>query len=93
VFDLLDAFAFFGLHLVDDAEQAGLDEFDQAFEHLRLAGEVAVKRRFRAVELGGQRGGGDLFPFGFSSISASVCRICSLRSPGFAMSLSLVCDF
>jgi hypothetical protein len=26
-------------------------------------------------------------PFGFSSIAASVCRICSLRSPGFAMFL------
>jgi hypothetical protein len=33
--------------LVDQAEDARLDELDQALEHLRLAGEVAVQRRFR----------------------------------------------
>jgi hypothetical protein len=38
-------------------------EFDQAFEHLGLAGEMAVERRFGTFQLGGQGGGGDLFPF------------------------------
>ena len=45
--------------LVDQGEDAGLDELDQAFEHLRLAGEVAVKRRFADAQFGRQRGGGD----------------------------------
>ena len=36
--------------LVDQREDALLDELDQAFEHLRLAGEVAVQRRFADVE-------------------------------------------
>jgi hypothetical protein len=60
--------SFCGLHgwsglafadLVDQREDALLDEFDQAFEHLRLAGEVAVQGRFAHIELGGQRRGGD----------------------------------
>ena len=47
--------------LVDEREDRALDELDQALEHLRLAGEVAVQRRFAHVEPGGQCGGGDAF--------------------------------
>jgi len=43
---LLQAAFFFLRDLVDQAEHGLLDELDQPFEHLRLAGEVAVQRRF-----------------------------------------------
>jgi len=36
--------------LVDQAEDGRLDELDQALEHLRLAREVAVQRRFRDLQ-------------------------------------------
>jgi hypothetical protein len=58
------------------------DELDQAFEHLRLAGEVAVERRFGAVEPGARAAVVIFSPFGVSSIWARVCRICRRRSPG-----------
>jgi hypothetical protein len=83
LFDLLETFCFFRSDLVDDAEEALLNKVNQAFEHLGLAGEVAVKGSFGAFELASEGGGGDLFPFGVSSIAASICRICSRRSPGF----------
>ena len=41
--------------LVDEREDALLDELDQALEHLRLAREVAIERRLGDVELGGER--------------------------------------
>ena len=44
--------------LVDQREDARLDELDQPFEHLRFAGEVSVQGRFAHRKLGGQRGGG-----------------------------------
>ena len=50
------------LFLEDDphaAEQRFLDELDQAFKHLRFAGEVAVERRFGNPDLTRQSGGGD----------------------------------
>ena len=40
--------------LIDEAEDGPLDEFDQAFEHLRLAREVAVQRGLVNLELGRQ---------------------------------------
>src|SRR5207253_4246057 len=46
-------------HLVDEREDALLDELDQPLEHLRLAREVAIERRFRDVEARGERCGGD----------------------------------
>ncbi len=61
--DLLETCAFFRGDLVDDAEQALFDELDEAFEHLRLAREVAVERGFGAIQFGGEGGGGDLFAF------------------------------
>ncbi|EKE17903.1 MAG: hypothetical protein ACD_10C00219G0001 [uncultured bacterium] len=63
-FDLLEALRFFRRDLIDDAEQTLLNEFDQPFEHLRLAGEMAIKGGLRTVEPGSQCGGGDLFTFG-----------------------------
>jgi hypothetical protein len=45
--------------LVDQREDALLDELDEPFEHLRLAGEMAVQRGLAHRQLGGQRGGGD----------------------------------
>ena len=45
--------------LVDEREDALLDELDQALEHLRLAREVAVERGLGDVEPGRERGGGD----------------------------------
>src|SRR5436190_2817662 len=45
--------------LVDEREDALLDELDQPFEHLRLAREVAIERGLRHLELGGERRGGD----------------------------------
>jgi hypothetical protein len=59
-----------------------LDEFDQPFEHLGLAGEVAVERRFRNVKFCSQSGGGDLFTLGDSSMFARASRICCFLSPG-----------
>jgi len=44
-------------------KNARLDEFDQSFEHLRLAGEMAVQGRFRHGQSGRQCGSGDLFAF------------------------------
>src|SRR5689334_5562791 len=40
---------------VDKREKRLLYEFDQAFEHLRFAGEVAIERRFRYFQLLGKR--------------------------------------
>jgi hypothetical protein len=34
--------------LVEQAEDAGFDELDQAFKHLRLAGEMPVERSLRS---------------------------------------------
>ena len=48
--------------LIDQGEDAAFDELDQAFKHLRLAGEVAVQRGFADIQLGRQGSGGD--PFG-----------------------------
>ncbi|MNT79453.1 hypothetical protein D3C72_2187870 [compost metagenome] len=48
--------------LVDQAEHGLLDKADQAFVHLRLAGEVAVQRRLGHVQPCRQRSGSDLFP-------------------------------
>ncbi|MOA23716.1 hypothetical protein D3C78_1443550 [compost metagenome] len=45
--------------LVHQREDAGLDEFDQPFEHLRLAGEVPVQRGFRYLQARGKGGRGD----------------------------------
>src|SRR5690606_11308055 len=49
--------------VLDDArdarEQGVLDKADQSFEHARLAGEVAVERRFRDADLFRQGRGGD----------------------------------
>jgi hypothetical protein len=47
--------------LVDQAEDALLDELDQAFEHLRLAGEVPVQGGLAHFQLGRQGGRGDAF--------------------------------
>src|SRR5690349_8783711 len=49
-----------GLDLVDEREHRRLDELDQALEHLRLAREMAVERRFRHIEPRRQRRGRDL---------------------------------
>jgi hypothetical protein len=45
--------------LVDQGEHRGLDEFDQALEHLGLAGEVPVQRCLAHLQPGRQRSGGD----------------------------------
>jgi hypothetical protein len=45
--------------LVDEGEDALLDELDQAFEHLRLAGEMAVQGGFADAQAGRQRGRSD----------------------------------
>ncbi|KAG1386458.1 hypothetical protein G6F60_014469 [Rhizopus arrhizus] len=45
-------------NLVHQRENAGFDEFDQPFEHLRLAGEVPVERGFRHFQARGQGGCG-----------------------------------
>ncbi len=63
-FDLHEAIGFFAGDFVDEAEQGLLDEVDQPFEHLRLAGEVPVERGFGDVEFCRQRGGGDFFALG-----------------------------
>ena len=50
--------------LVDQAEDRGLDEFNQALEHLRLAGEMAVQRGFGDIKARRQRSRGDPVPLG-----------------------------
>ena len=50
--------------LIDQPEQRRFDELDQPLEHLRLAGKVPVKRRFRDRKLGGQRRRGDALALG-----------------------------
>ena len=63
-FHLLQTILLFGGNLVDQPEHGLFDEFDQAFEHLRLAGEVAIQCCFGQVQPCGQRGRGDLFALG-----------------------------
>lgn len=50
--------------LVDQAEDGLFDELDEAFEHLGLAREVAIERRFGDIEARGKRGRGDLLALG-----------------------------
>ena len=50
--------------LVDQREDRLLDELDQAFKHLRLAGKVTVQRRLAHVQARGQCRGGDAFRAG-----------------------------
>jgi hypothetical protein len=50
----------FRSNLVDQSEQGLLDELDQALEHLRFAGEMAVERRLRHADAGCQGRSGDL---------------------------------
>ncbi|BDC26069.1 hypothetical protein NB2BOR_A03600 [Bordetella parapertussis] len=45
--------------LVDHREDAGFDELDQPFEHLRLAGEMAVQGGLGHLHARGQGRGGD----------------------------------
>src|SRR5439155_4432645 len=45
---------------IDQREQRRLDELDQTFEHLRLAGEMAIERRLRHAKPGRERSGRDL---------------------------------
>ena len=86
---MLQALLFFVFDPVNDSEQAGFDEPDQPFEHLRLAGEVAIERGFGAFEPGGERGGGDLFTFGclqhrrqcLQDLQLSFARLCHLALP------------
>jgi hypothetical protein len=52
-------FHFAGDDLLHQREDRLLDELDQAFKHLGLAGEMAVQRRFAHRQAGSQRGGGD----------------------------------
>ncbi len=52
---------FFG-NPVGEREDRALDEFDQAFVHLRFRREVAIQRSFRDIEALGQRRRGDLLP-------------------------------
>lgn len=61
--------------LIEQTEHTGFDEFDQALEHLRLAGEMAVERGFADLELGGQCRGGDPIEPGCSNMAASACSI------------------
>ena len=87
--DLGEAVAFVFGNPVDDAEEAGFDEFDQAFEHLRLAGEVPVERGFRAFQLGRQGSGGDFLPLGLlehagqrlQNLQSSFARFCHEHRP------------
>ena len=54
----------FGLafgNLVNEAENALLNKVDQRFEHLRLAGEMAIQRRLTHSQLGGQHRRSDAF--------------------------------
>ena len=46
-------------NLVNKGKNALLDELDQAFKHLRLAGEVAIKRGLAHLQPGGQGRRGD----------------------------------
>ena len=62
--DLPQTLCFLRFNAVDDAEQARFDELDQAVEHLRLAGEVAIERGFGTIEPSGEGGGRDLLAFG-----------------------------
>ena len=48
-------------HTGDLSDAALLDELDEPFEHLRLAGEVAVEGGFRNIELRRQQCRGDFF--------------------------------
>ena len=63
-FHLLQAHFLFRRDLVDEAQQAGLDEFDEALEHLGLAGEVTIEGGLGAFEAGGQGGRGDFLALG-----------------------------
>ena len=51
------------LNGVDDGKEARFDELNQPFEHLRLAGEVPIERRFRNIQPGCECGCGDLLAF------------------------------
>ena len=46
-------------NLVEQTEDAGFNELDKAFKHLRLAGEMPVQRRLRHLEARGQGCCGD----------------------------------
>ena len=48
-----------GGDLVDEPENGGFDELDQALEHLGLACKVPIERRLRDLEPCCKRGGGD----------------------------------
>ena len=52
------------LDLTGEGEDRLLDEFNQALEHLRLAGKVAVQRRFADLQPRRQRGRGDALATG-----------------------------
>ena len=56
-------------------EYAVLYEVDQPFEHLRLAGEMAVQRRFAHVQLARQGGGGDAISSAMGSPRPEPCPI------------------
>ena len=69
--------------LLHQRERGLLDEVNEPFEHLRLAGEMAVQRRFahrsrRAASAAVVMRSAP----GCSSMAASACRICTRRSPG-----------
>src|SRR5262245_20720950 len=59
---LLEPIRLFGGDLVDEPEQARLDELDEALVHLRLALEMTIECRLRNVELRRERGGRELLP-------------------------------
>jgi hypothetical protein len=51
------------LNLIDDTKQTPFNELNESFEHLRLAGEMTVKRRLRAVQTARERRCSDLLAF------------------------------
>ena len=61
--DLLHRVLLLGLDLVDQAEDGLLDELDQALEHLRLAGEVAVERGLGNLQARREQRRGDALAF------------------------------
>eukprot|EP01136_Pigoraptor_vietnamica_P032189 Opistho-1_new@93748 len=65
--------------LVDQREDALLDEVDEALEHLGLAREVAVQGRLAHLEPRGQRGGGD--PLGTRLLQHGGQRLQDLHAP------------